>query len=98
MGNVVVGAPLGGIRPYASGGVGWIASRIDNTGEFFDQASTNNLGMDVGGGAMFLAGNIGIRGDLRYFRSLQDNDSNDVDLALGSFRFWRGTVGVTFKF
>jgi hypothetical protein len=54
--------------------------------------------MDVGGGAMFLAGNIGIRGDLRYFRSLQDNDPNGVDLALGSFRFWRGTVGVTFKF
>jgi hypothetical protein len=98
MGNLVVSAPLGGIRPYASGGVGWIASRVDNTGNFFDKASTNNMGLDVGGGAMFLAGNVGVRGDLRYFRSMQDNDPNGVDLALGNFRFWRGTVGVTFKF
>src|SRR4029453_19090406 len=27
MGNIVIGAPLGGFRPYASGGLGLIASR-----------------------------------------------------------------------
>ena len=32
-----------------------------------------------------------MRGDLRYFRSLQDNEAdNDFDLSLGSFDFWRG--------
>jgi hypothetical protein len=98
MGNIVVGAPLGGVRPYASGGLGLIASRVDNPGQFFDKASTQDLGMDVGGGVMFLGGNVGVRGDLRYFRSLQNSDPNGVDLSLGSFRFWRGTVGVTFKF
>jgi hypothetical protein len=98
MGNIVVGAPLGGVRPYASGGLGLISSRVDNPGQFFSKASSNDLGMDVGGGVMFLGGNVGVRGDLRYFRSLNNSDSNGVDLSLGDFRFWRGSVGVTFKF
>ena len=98
MGNLVVGAPLGPVRPYASGGLGLIASRVDNPSQFFTKATTNDLGMDVGGGVMFLGGNVGVRGDLRYFRSLNNNDANTVDLSLGDFRFWRGSVGVTFKF
>jgi len=98
MGNVIIGAPLGAVRPYASGGLGLISSRVDNPSQFFTKASTNDLGMDVGGGVMFLGGNVGVRGDLRYFRSLSNNDSNGVDLSLGSFDFWRGSVGVTFKF
>jgi hypothetical protein len=98
MGNVIVGAPLGAVRPYASGGLGLISSRVDNPSQFFTKATSNDLGMDVGGGVMFLGGNVGVRGDLRYFRSLNNNDSNSVDLSLGSFNFWRGSVGVTFKF
>ena len=97
MGNLIITAPRGGIRPYASGGIGIIGSRVDNTQQFL-KASTNDLGLDAGGGIMCLSGNIGVRGDLRYFRSLQNNEPNGVDLALGDFRFWRGTVGVTFKF
>jgi len=98
MGNIVVGAPLGGVRPYASGGLGLISSRVDNPSQFFNKATSNDLGMDVGGGVMFLGGNVGVRGDLRYFRSLNNNDDNTIDFSLGSFRFWRGSVGVTFKF
>jgi hypothetical protein len=97
MGNIVVGAPLGGVRPYASGGIGLISSRVDSAGQFVTNATSNDLGMDAGGGVMFLGGNVGVRGDLRYFRSL-NNSSNAVDLSLGSFRFWRGSVGVTFRF
>jgi hypothetical protein len=82
MGNIVVGAPLGGVR----------------VGQFVTKATNNDLGMDVGGGVMFLGGNVGVRGDLRYFRSLNNNDDNAVDFSLGNFRFWRGSVGVTFKF
>ena len=98
MGNLVVSAPLGGVRPYASGGVGIIASRVDNAGNFFDKASSQNLGLDAGAGVMFLAGNVGLRGDIRYFHSMSDDDPDGIDLNLGDFRFWRGTVGVTFKF
>lgn len=98
MGNLLIGGSAGGVRPYASGGIGIIRSKVDDPGSFFDGVSSSDLGMDAGAGLVFLSGNIGVRGDLRYFRSLKNNDPNGVDLALGDFRFWRGTVGVTFKF
>jgi hypothetical protein len=98
MGNLLVGASAGSVRPYASGGIGMIRSKVNDPGSFFDGVSSSDLGMDAGAGLVFLSGNIGVRGDLRYFRALQNNDPNGVDLALGDFRFWRGTVGVTFKF
>jgi hypothetical protein len=42
---------------------------------------------------------VGIRGDVRYFRALQDHAAgSDLDLGLSNFDFWRATVGVTFRF
>jgi opacity protein-like surface antigen len=99
MANVVLGAPLGGVRPYVSGGAGIMKSKVDNVDQFFDKPTSTDWGYDVGAGVMgFFSHNIGLRGDVRYFRSLQKDESNTLDLALGSFKFWRGTVGVTFKF
>jgi opacity protein-like surface antigen len=104
MANVIVGAPVGGtsgkgFRPYASGGIGVIRTKIDDADDFFDITS-NDLGVNVGGGAhFFFSDNIGLRGDVRYFRSLNDNSpDNDIDFSLGSFNYWRGTVGVSFRF
>lgn len=104
MANLKVGAPFGGqtgggIRPYASGGVGIIKTRIDDPDDLFELDSTD-WGINVGGGvAGFFNDKIGLQGDVRYFRSLQDNEPDgEVDLALGSFNFWRGTVGVVFRF
>lgn len=104
MANVMVGAPFGGqsgggIRPYASGGVGLIKSRIDDADDLFEVNSTD-WGLNVGGGiAGFFSDNVGLRGDVRYFRSLEDNEPDDeFDVALGNFNFWRGTVGVIFRF
>ena len=102
MGNVIVGIPIGGqtgagFRPYGSGGLGLIRSEISGM-TFFNDLSTNDVGMNIGGGFHgFFSDNVGLRGDLRYFRSLQDNEPDgDLDLGLSSFDFWRGTVGVTF--
>ena len=104
MGNVLVGIPIGGqtgpgIRPYASGGVGLIRTHVDGGGLFSD-LNSNDFGLNVGAGVNgFFTDNIGIRGDVRYFRSLQDNEPDDeFDLALSDFDFWRATVGVTFRF
>lgn len=104
MANVKVGAPFGGqhgggIRPYASGGIGLIKTRIDDPDDLFELNSTD-WGINVGGGVTgFFTDKIGVQGDVRYFRSLQDNEPDgEVDLALGSFNFWRGTVGVVFRF
>ena len=100
MGNLLLSAPPGsGFRPYASGGLGLIRANVSSGTGLFNDLSTNDLGVNIGGGinAQFNE-NVGIRGDLRYFRSLQDNEpDNELDLSLGSFDFWRGTVGMTFR-
>jgi opacity protein-like surface antigen len=106
MGNLVIGAPIGGtsgagLRPYGSGGIGLLRTNISG-GDFFDDLNTNDLGVNVGGGAyVFFTDNVGIRGDIRYFRALQQDDDDDDffdDLAFEDFDFWRATVGVTFRF
>jgi opacity protein-like surface antigen len=100
MGNLVVGAPPGNaVRPYGSAGLGLIRSHVSGAGAFFDELTSNDFGMNIGGGVNGqFTDNIGIRGDIRYFRSLQDNEPDDeFDLALSDFDFWRGTVGVTFR-
>lgn len=103
MGNLLVGAPIGGqtgpgLRPYGSGGVGLIRSQISGT-TLFNDLNTNDFGVNVGGGLHgFFTDNVGVRADLRYFRSLQDNEPDGaLDLGLSDFDFWRGTVGVTFR-
>lgn len=102
MGNLILGAPIGGdrgVRPYVSGGVGLIRTSVSTADDFFD-IDENSFGVNAGGGVMiFVRDNFGLRGDLRYFRSLQDSDGgDDIDFDFGSFDFWRATFGVTFKF
>jgi opacity protein-like surface antigen len=103
MGNVIIGIPIGGqtgggVRPYVSGGAGLLRSRLDDVEDFFD-VSQNSFGVNAGGGVMlFFTDNVGLRGDLRYFRSLEKDDENAIDLSLGSFDFWRASAGVTFRF
>jgi opacity protein-like surface antigen len=98
-GNLLIGPSSGPVRPYVVGGVGLIRSKVDNPAGFFDKVSTNDFGFDAGAGIIgMFSSNVGLRGDIRFFRSLQDNNPDSFDLSLGSFKFWRGTVGVTFKF
>ena len=103
MGNILLGIPVGGqtgpgFRPYGVGGIGIIKSRIGDAGDLFE-VSASDWGFNLGAGAMFFfSDRFGLRGDLRYFRSLEDNEPDDeFDVALADFRFWRGTVGVTFR-
>jgi hypothetical protein len=96
MGNVIVGAP--GVRPYGVAGVGLMRTFVDGAGIFRD-VNANDLGINVGAGlGGFFNDHVGLRGDLRYFRSLQDQEvDDDLDLGLGDFSFWRGSVGLTFR-
>lgn len=100
MGNVLISVPPGGgLHPYASAGLGLIRSNVSSGTGLFNDLSTNDLGVNIGAGlnANF-TDNLGVRGDVRYFRSLQDNQpDNDFELSLGSFDFWRGSVGLTFR-
>jgi hypothetical protein len=102
--NLIIGAPIGGqsgagIRPYVAGGAGLMRSHISPTG-IFNDLTKSDLGINAGGGiAAFFSDTFGLRGDIRYFRSLQDNEPEGfLDLGLSDFHFWRGTIGVTFRF
>jgi opacity protein-like surface antigen len=102
-GNLIVGVPVGGhgaqVRPYAVGGVGLIRSNVRDVGGLFDVTTKNDFGFDVGGGVMgFLSQNVGLRGDVRYFRGFRGVSDNTTGLALGNFSYWRTSVGVAFKF
>jgi opacity protein-like surface antigen len=112
MGNLVLAVPIGGttgggVRPYFTAGAGLMRANI-NFGDLFDDLSTNDLAINVGGGLhVFFSDNIGLRGDVRYFRDLgqteddvrlEGDDFFDEDFALEDFDFWRATIGITFRF
>lgn len=107
MANVVLGAPIGGqtglgVRPYGVAGIGLLRTNLTDPGDFFDigDVSNSDLGFNVGGGIMgFFTDTIGIRGDIRYFRSFKGGEDEDaLDFSVSDFSFWRASVGVTFRF
>jgi opacity protein-like surface antigen len=99
MGNLVVGPGAGPFRPYGVIGLGLLRSRVDG-GDFFEDISTNSFGFNAGFGVTGLVSErVGFRGDVRYFRSLEDPEvDDDFDVAVGNFDFWRATGGITFRF
>jgi opacity protein-like surface antigen len=108
MASVVIAPGGGPVRPYFVAGAGLMRANLRSPGELFDELSTNELGINLGGGVnVFFSDNIGLRGDLRYFRGLEqtddddpaeDDDFIDEDFGLEDFHFWRATIGLTFRF
>jgi hypothetical protein len=104
MGNLIIGIPVGGtsgpgIRPYVTGGLGIIQTSIE-TG-LPDVGDNSDFGYNLGAGVMgYFADHFGLRGDLRYFRTLnsEDLDAPGVpDIDLGSFHFWRASIGIVIR-
>lgn len=103
MANLIVGVPIGGqqgpgFRPYVAGGIGMIKTHVVDTKQLFS-VSNNDLGIDLGVGALgFMTDHVGFRGDVRYYHDLQNpTSSGGFTLVTGKFDFWRGTVGLAFR-
>ena len=98
MANVIIGPKIGGIRPFVLGGVGLIKSHVEFTaGSLLD--SSNDFGWNFGGGLMLMFGDhLGVRGDLRHFRSFSDHDILGFSLANEKLRFNRASVGLVLAF
>ena len=103
MGNVLIGIPIGGqtgggFRPYFSGGVGVLQSNVESSESLFT-VDNSEFGFNLGAGAMgFMTDHVGFRGDLRYVRSFEDLEADDsTPFSVGSFDYWRGTAGITFR-
>lgn len=80
------------VRPYLVGGAGVL--RVRACGATCD--SRTDWAADAGGGAFVLLNElVGVRGDIRYFRYLDDH--SDLVTGDGFFDFWRTSVGVVFS-
>jgi len=99
MGTLLFGLGSSPVRPYGAAGFGIIRSRNEGL-DLIDDITTNDTAINVGGGVfIFLTDHLGLRGDFRYFRSLEDpSDDDDLDVELGKFDFYRAIGTVTFKF
>jgi len=47
----------------------------------------------------FFSNHVGLRGDVRYFRSFENNSTfdNGINIDLNNFDFWRGSIGVVIR-
>jgi opacity protein-like surface antigen len=100
MANVIAGVPIRAVRPYASGGIGVVHTDISQSTGGVSRALTNNsVALDVGGGLIVLfAQHVGVRGDLRYVRTLQDLAFQQLDLPNKQLQYARGSFGLVFRF
>jgi hypothetical protein len=102
--NAIAAAPMGidgRWQPYISGGVGLLTLNQDAGDEFEEVFATDNeqFGANVGVGLMAFQDWIGFRADVRYYTGLGD-DADDVtpELSLANLGYWRGNVGLSFRF
>ena len=105
MGNAVLGFPFGRFRPYLVGGLGWLRKEALSDGA---AAHSGGAGLDLGGGILgFLSGNVGIRVDLRYVRSVTEQDLETIrapdslglaDFLIEDISFWRASTGLAIRF
>jgi hypothetical protein len=91
------------IRPYILVGGGLARATISDFAKFFN-SDTRNIGVvDAGGGVqIYPIHQFGIRADLRYFKGVGANKSNDSITNgwgwLNTWNWWRVTVGAGFAF
>jgi opacity protein-like surface antigen len=98
MTNVIVGPRIGVIRPFVLGGVGLIKSEVELTaGSLLD--SSNNFGWNIGGGVMLMFGDhVGVRGDIRKFKSFQDVGLLGFSLSEVKLTYNRASAGLVLAF
>jgi len=97
---------FGAVQPYVTAGIGMMQMRAVTDAGLDDglfESLVHEFGWNAGAGLMvFPSTRVGVRGDVRYLRSFQNQDPSwtrgiDVDVAPGNFDFWRAGVGVTFR-
>lgn len=101
MGNVLVTVPRDwtgyALRPFVSGGAGYMHVRIDYVADVF-RVDSNRLAINVGGGAVGgLTAHTDVRFDVRYFKTADEEDELTVGFGPASLSFWRAAVGVTIR-
>jgi hypothetical protein len=104
MGNVLLGVPFGGqkgfgVRPYGLVGLGALRSDLESFEDLIGGDNTE-VAWNFGGGVMvFFGANVGIRGDVRYFRTFGEVDFGPVEIPnSNAVDYTRGSVGLVLRF
>lgn len=103
-GNLLIGIPFGGqqgfgLRPYALVGAGILNSGSDFGPGIFEFGDTNVTWSAGGGVMLFFGTRVGLRGDVRYFRTFDDLEILGIPLGSdGKVNFTRGSAGMIVRF
>jgi len=99
LGNFMLAPKFGPIQPYGVAGLGLMRTSVESAGQNEDE---NQLAWDAGGGLIaFFSSHIGVRGDARYFHTVQALDFSkfpDIPIRETKLDFGRFSVAVVFKF
>ena len=98
MSNVMLVPKIGPIRPYALVGVGLIKTKVELTAVSLLTTNNNNFGWDIGGGVIIGGEHIGVRGDIRYFHSFQDQTIAGFVLSSPKLNFGRASAALMLMF
>lgn len=99
MTNVIVGPKVGPVRPFVLGGLGLIKTEAEFTGASLLDTSTNSWGWNLGGGLMVMFGeHVGVRGDLRRFKSFGEHGLLGFILESEKLSFNRASAGLVLAF
>lgn len=101
MGNIILTVPSNvtgySLRPFVSGGGGLMHVGIDYLADVF-RVNSNLVAVNLGGGATGgLTARTSVRFDLRYFRSITNDEEDIVGFGPTSLSFWRAAVGLTIR-
>ena len=98
-GNLMIAPKLGPIRPYALGGLGLMRTVAELSTANILVSENNTLGYSLGGGLMIFFGeHVGIRGDVRVFKTLQDLTLLGFVVPDAQLSFGRASAGLVLKF
>jgi len=100
MGNLMLAPKIGPVQPYGLVGLGLIRTAVEVTA--LSSNDTNQLGWDGGGGVIvFFSQHVGVRGDVRYFRSFQILDFSNfpnIGITQNKLNYGRVAAAAVFKF
>lgn len=104
-GNTLIGPNIGPVKVYGAIGVGSLYLNVESLSSIVvpNPTSISNyyFTLNYGGGVMgFFNSHLGVRGDLRYYRSFgfKLTDLEDSRLGIDKFDFWRANFGLVVKF
>jgi opacity protein-like surface antigen len=98
MSNVMLVPNVGPIRPFALAGVGLIKTKVELTPISLLTTNNNNFGWDIGGGVIIGGEHFGVRGDIRYFHSFQDQTIAGFVLSSPKLNFGRASAALMLMF